>query len=309
MPIKVPNNLPAIKILEKENIFVMSENRATTQDIRPLKILLLNLMPKKIETETQFSRLLSNTALQIELELLMPKTHKSNNTSMEHLQKFYKVFDDVKNERFDGCIITGAPVEHLDYKEVDYFDELCEIMEWTKTNVFSTLHICWGAQAGLKYHYGIEKIPLDKKLFGIYKHTVEEQNDRLFRGFDDEFYIPHSRHTTIDRKDVEKNNKLHILASSKLAGIHSISANHKRQIFVLGHAEYDKYTLRDEYERDVAKNLPIVIPKNYFLDDDPTKDVIVRWRASANLFFSNWLNYVLYQETPYDLSELKPIET
>lgn len=308
MPIKVPNNLPAIKILEKEKIFVMTETRAITQDIRPLKILLLNLMPKKIETETQFSRLLSNTSLQIELELMMPKTHKSVNTSEEHLQKFYKTFDEYKNERFDGCIITGAPVEHLDFKEVDYYEELCEIMEWTKTNVFSTLHICWGAQAGLYYHYGIDKKPLDKKLFGVFKHIVEKKNDRLFRGFDDEFYIPHSRHTTIDRKDVEKNKELSILASSKLAGIHSISANHKRQIFVLGHAEYDKWTLKEEYDRDVAKNLSIEKPKNYFIDDDPTKDVIVRWRASANLFFSNWLNYVLYQETPYNLDELESIK-
>lgn len=308
MPIKVPNNLPAIKILEKEKIFVITENRATTQDIRPLKILLVNLMPKKIETETQFSRLLSNTALQIELELMMPKNHKSKNVSEEHLQNFYKTFDDVKNERFDGCIITGAPVEHLDFNEVDYYDELCEIMEWTKSNVFSTLHICWGAQAGLNYHYGIGKIPLEKKLFGIYKHTVEEQNDRLFRGFDDEFYIPHSRHTTIDRKEVEKNKNLHILASSSIAGIHSISANHKRQIFVLGHAEYDKFTLKEEYDRDVAKNLPIEVPKNYFVDDDTNKDVIVRWRASAHLFFSNWLNYVLYQETPYDLNKLESIK-
>lgn len=308
MPIKVPNNLPAIKILEKEKIFVMTETRATTQDIRPLKILLVNLMPKKIETETQFSRLLSNTALQIELELMMPKSHKSKNVSEEHLQKFYKTFDDVKNERFDGCIITGAPVEHLDFKDVDYYEELCEIMEWTKHNVFSTLHICWGAQVGLNYHYGIGKIPLEKKLFGIYKHTVEEQNDRLFRGFDDEFYIPHSRHTTIDRKEVENNKNLHILASSPIAGVHSISANHKRQIFVMGHAEYDKFTLKEEYDRDVSKNLPIEIPKNYFVDDDPQKDVIVKWRASGHLFFSNWLNYVLYQETPYDLSELESIK-
>ena len=308
MPIKVPNNLPAIKILEKEKIFVMTETRATTQDIRPLKILLVNLMPKKIETETQFSRLLSNTALQIELELMMPKSHKSKNVSEDHLHKFYKTFDDVKNERFDGCIITGAPVEHLDFKDVDYYEELCEIMEWTKHNVFSTLHICWGAQVGLNYHYGIGKIPLEKKLFGIYKHTVEEQNDRLFRGFDDEFYIPHSRHTTIDRKEVENNKSLHILASSPIAGVHSISANHKRQIFVMGHAEYDKFTLKEEYDRDESKNLPIEIPKNYFLDDDPQKDVIVKWRASGHLFFSNWLNYVLYQETPYDLSELESIK-
>lgn len=307
MPIKVPNNLPAIKILEKENIFVMSETRATTQDIRPLKILLLNLMPKKIETETQFSRLLSNTSLQIELELMMPKTHKSKNVSEEHLQKFYTTFDEIKDRKFDGCIITGAPIEQLEFSEVDYWDELCEIMKWTKTHVYSTLHICWGAQAGLKYHYGINKIPLDKKLFGVFKHVVEEKNEPLFRGFDDEFFIPHSRHTSIDRKEVEKIDKLKILASSKAAGIHSISTEKGRQIFVLGHAEYDKYTLKEEYDRDVAKNLPIEIPKNYFIDDDPTKDVIVRWRASANLFFSNWLNYIVYQETPYDLEKMESI--
>ena len=307
MPIKVPNNLPAIKILEKENIFVMSETRATTQDIRPLKILLLNLMPKKIETETQFSRLLSNTSLQIELELMMPKTHKSKNVSEEHLQKFYTTFDEIKDRKFDGCIITGAPIEQLEFSEVDYWDELCEIMKWTKTHVYSTLHICWGAQAGLKYHYGINKIPLDKKLFGVFKHVVEEKNEPLFRGFDDEFFIPHSRHTSIDRKEVEKIDKLKILASSKAAGIHSISTEKGRQIFVLGHAEYDKYTLKEEYDRDVAKNLPIEIPKNYFKDDDPTKDVIVRWRASANLFFSNWLNYIVYQETPYDLEKMESI--
>ena len=307
MPIKVPNDLPAIKILEQENIFVISETRANTQDIRPLKILLLNLMPKKIETETQFSRLLSNTSLQIELELMMPKTHKSNNTAEEHLQKFYKTFDDIKTKKFDGCIITGAPVEHLDYNDVDYWDELCQIMEWTKTHVYSTLHICWGAQAALKYHYGINKIALQKKLFGIFKHEVEEKNEPLFRGFDDEFFVPHSRHTTIDRKDVERISSLKILASSKEAGIHSISTYKGRQIFILGHSEYDKYTLKEEYDRDVAKNLPIDIPKNYFIDDNPKNNVIVRWKASANLFFANWLNYIVYQETPYDLEKMQNV--
>ena len=304
MPIKIPNDLPAKKILEQENIFVMTDLRANTQDIRPLKILLVNLMPKKIETETQFTRLLSNTPLQIELELLMPKSHKSNNTTAEHLQKFYKVFDDIKNKKYDGCIITGAPVEHLPYEEVDYYKELCEIMEWTKSNVYSTIHICWGAQAALKYHYNIDKIKLDKKLFGVFKHIVEDKNEMLFRGFDDEFFIPHSRHTTVSREDVEAVPELKILASSKLAGIHSIKTKGGKQIYLLGHSEYDQYTLRDEYERDVSKGLEIEVPDNYFVDNDPNKEVVVKWRSAANLFFSNWLNYVVYQETPYDIEKI-----
>ena len=304
MPIKIPNDLPAKKILEQENIFVMTDLRANTQDIRPLKILLVNLMPKKIETETQFTRLLSNTPLQIELELLMPKSHKSNNTTAEHLQKFYKVFDDIKNKKYDGCIITGAPVEHLPYEEVDYYKELCEIMEWTKSNVYSTIHICWGAQAALNYHYNIDKIKLDKKLFGVFKHIVEDKNEMLFRGFDDEFFIPHSRHTTVSREDVEAVPELKILASSKLAGIHSIKTKGGKQIYLLGHSEYDQYTLRDEYERDVSKGLEIEVPDNYFVDNDPNKEVVVKWRSAANLFFSNWLNYVVYQETPYDIEKI-----
>ena len=304
MPIKIPNDLPAKKILEQENIFVMTDLRANTQDIRPLKILLVNLMPKKIETETQFTRLLSNTPLQIELELLMPKSHKSNNTTVEHLQKFYKTFDDIKHQKYDGCIITGAPVEHLPYEEVDYYDELCEIMEWTKSNVYSTVHICWAAQAALKYHYNIDKIKLDKKLFGVFKHIVEDKNQMLFRGFDDEFFIPHSRHTTIRRSDVEAVPELKILASSELAGIHSIKTKGGKQIYLLGHSEYDKYTLKDEYERDLAKGLDIEVPNNYFIDNDPKKDVIVKWRSAANLFFSNWLNYIVYQETPYDINKI-----
>lgn len=304
MPIRIPNDLPAVKTLNAENIFVMSETRAVSQDIRPLKILLLNLMPKKIETETQLSRLLGNTPLQVELELIHTKSHVSKNTSPEHLLAFYKTFDDVKHRKFDGMIITGAPVELMEFEEVNYWDELCEIMEWSKTHVHSTFHICWGAQAGLYYHYGIKKHTLDKKVFGIFEHKVNYKNSMLLRGFDDKFYVPHSRHTTVLESDIRDNKNLKILASSKEAGVYAISSKNSRQFFITGHSEYDATTLRDEYLRDLNEGKPIELPKNYFPNDDPSREPIVSWRAHSNLIYSNWLNYFVYQTTPYDLEKL-----
>ncbi len=304
MPIKIPNDLPAVKTLQEENIFVMTHTRASTQDIRPLRIVLLNLMPKKIETETQLSRLLGNTPLQIELELVRMKSHEAANTPQHHLLSFYKTFDDIRDERFDGMVITGAPVEQMPFEDVDYWPELCQIMAWSKTNVHSTLHICWGAQAGLYYHYGIEKQQLPKKLFGVFPHRVEYKRSILFRGFDDEFMVPHSRHTTVRREDIEKVDDLRILASSEEAGVYAVFTNMGRQIFITGHSEYDADTLKNEYLRDIAAGKPIEIPKNYFPDDDPTRQPLVRWRSSANLLFSNWLNYFVYQTTPYDLRSL-----
>ena len=304
MPIKIPNNLPAKKILENENIFVMTKLRAETQDIRPLKILLVNLMPTKEQTETQFARVLGNTPLQIDLELLAPKSHIPHNTRIEHLQNFYKSFDEIKNNKYDGCVITGAPVEHLEYEDVDYWKELCDIMEWTNKNVYSTLHICWGAQAGLYYHYGIKKHKLDEKLFGVFEHKVIYKNAILLRGFDDVFYVPHSRHTTIKKSDVEKVPELKILAESEKAGVNIIFTKNGKRIFVFGHSEYDIDTLKNEYERDVNKGLPIKVPENYFLNNDPKSDIIVKWRAHANLFYSNWLNYIVYQETPYNIESI-----
>ena len=305
MPIKIPNDLPAVKTLEGENIFVMTEKRAITQDIRPLKILLLNLMPKKIETETQLSRLLGNSPLQVDLELIHTKSHQSKNTSAEHLFNFYKTFDDVKHLTFDGMIITGAPVEHLPFEGVEYWAELCEIMEWSKTHVHSTLHICWGAQAGLYYHYGIEKKPLDKKMFGIFPHKKDHKQSILFRGFDDVFNVPHSRHTTVLREDIKAVKGLKILASSDIAGVFAVSNKGGRQIFITGHPEYDADTLKNEYLRDVNEGKPIEIPVNYFPDDDPTKPPLVTWRSHANLLYSNWLNYFVYQTTPYDITTIK----
>ena len=305
MPIRIPNDLPAVKTLNDENIFVMTETRAITQDIRPLKILLLNLMPKKIETETQLSRLLGNTPLQVELTLIHTKSHKSKNTSQEHLLAFYKTFDDVKHLNFDGMIITGAPVEQMPFEEVSYWDELCEIMEWTKSHVHSTFHICWGAQAGLYYHFGIDKQPLDKKLFGVFPHKADYKRSMLLRGFDDVFMVPHSRHTTIKVEDIKAHKELKILASSKEAGVYAISTKNGKQIFITGHSEYDATTLRDEYLRDVGEGKPIEIPKNYFPGDDPKKAPIVSWRSHSNLLYSNWLNYFVYQTTPYDISEIK----
>lgn len=304
MPIKIPNNLPAVKTLESENIFVMTEKRAITQDIRPLKILLLNLMPKKIETETQLARLLGNTPLQVEMEFIHTKSHQSKNVAEEHLLAFYKTFDDIKDRYFDGMIITGAPVEHLAFEEVEYWAELCEIMEWTKTHVHSTFHICWGAQAGLYYHYGIQKHGVPEKMFGIFPHTVEYKQSILFRGFDETFMVPQSRHTTVNRADIEKVKALKILSSSKQTGVYAVSSKNGRQIFITGHSEYDADTLKNEYLRDLSQGKPIKIPANYFPNDDATQAPIVSWRAHANLLYSNWLNYFVYQTTPYDIEEV-----
>ena len=305
MPIKIPNDLPAAKTLASENIFVMTETRAISQDIRPLRILILNLMPKKIETETQLARLLGNTPLQVEPTLIRTATHQSKNVAEEHLLAFYKTFDDVKDENFDGMIITGAPVELIAFEEVEYWEELCEIMEWSKTHVHSTMHICWASQAGLYYHFGIQKKLLPEKIFGVYPHRVEHKNSILFRGFDDSFMVPQSRHTTFLREDVEKVADLKILASSEKTGIYAVSTKNGRQIFITGHSEYDADTLLYEYTRDLSQGKPIQIPENYFIDDDPKKPPIVSWRAHANLLFSNWLNYFVYQSTPYDIKQVK----
>lgn len=305
MPIRIPNDLPAVKTLNDENIFVMTETRAITQDIRPLKILLLNLMPKKIETETQISRLLGNSPLQVDLEFIHTKSHLSKHTSAEHLFAFYKTFDDVKKHTFDGMIITGAPVEQMAFEEVEYWDELCEIMEWTKTHVHSTLHICWGAQAGLYYHFGIKKQPLDQKLFGVFPHRVDYKRSMLLRGFDDIFMVPQSRHTTVNIDDVRGRKEIRILASSEEAGVYAMSTAKGRQIFITGHSEYDAGTLASEYFRDLQAGKPIELPKNYFPDDNPEKEPMVTWRSHANLLFSNWLNYFVYQTTPYDIEKIK----
>lgn len=300
MPIKIPDSLPAYETLVNENIFVMHEKRALHQDIRPLKVAIMNLMPTKITTETQILRLIGNSPLQVETVLLHPKTHVSKNTPQEHLLAFYRYFDDIKHEKFDGLIITGAPVETLDFHDVDYWEELTCVMEWSKTNVFSTFHICWGAQAALHYHYNIPKYMLDKKLSGIYSHTLNKQFVKLFRGFDDTFYVPHSRCTTVLREDVEKINELEILSESEQAGIYVIMSKDGRQVFITGHSEYDPLTLKNEYLRDKAKGLDAQLPENYFPNQDPTKDPIVNWRGHANLLYSNWLNYYVYQETPYN---------
>lgn len=304
MPIKVPNDLPAVETLTRENVFVMTDTRAMTQDIRPLQILILNLMPTKIDTETQLTRLLGNTPLQVELDLLQTSTHKSHVTSEEHMLAFYKTFDQVKDNYYDGMIITGAPVELLDFEEVEYWDELCEIMEWTKTHVHSTFHICWGAQAGLYYHYGIKKHRLPEKLSGVYLHHLDYNKGMLFRGFDDEFYVPHSRNTTCLREDIEKVPELKIIASSDKAGVFAIKSEKYRQIFITGHSEYDADTLQKEYERDKKAGINPHVPDNYFPNDDDTKPPIVRWRSCANLLYSNWLNYFVYQSTPYDISRI-----
>ena len=304
MPIKIPNELPATRVLEEENIFVMTETRAITQDIRPLRILLLNLMPTKIDTETQLSRLLSNTPLQVELYLMHTATHKSQNVSEEHLTSFYRTFSEYKDEYFDGMVITGAPVEKLEFEDVDYWPELCEIMEWSKSHVHSTFHICWGAQAGLYYHYGVQKHMLDKKMFGVFPHKADYVRSILLRGFDDVFPVPHSRHTTVLREDIEKVPELKILASSEESGVYAISSKNGRQIFITGHSEYDRGTLEREYLRDKNAGLPISVPKNYYPDDDDTKEPIVSWRSHANLLYSNWLNYFVYQTTPYDIKKV-----
>ena len=305
MPIKIPNQLPATKTLTEENIFVMTETRAITQDIRPLQILLLNLMPTKADTETQLARVLGNTPLQIELELISPAGHISRNTSQEHMLSFYKTFDEVKSRTFDGLVITGAPVEHLPFEEVDYWPELCEIMEWSKSHVHSTLHICWGAQAGLYYHYGVPKRQLDRKLFGVFRHTLEDPNFILFRGFDDTFWVPHSRNTTVDREDIQAVPELKILSSSPEAGVYAVKTAQGRQVFLMGHAEYDRDTLKKEYLRDVAAGVDIQLPRHYFPQDDPAREPLVRWRSCAHLLYGNWLNYCVYQTTPYDIGGIR----
>ena len=305
MPIKIPNELPAVKTLENENIFVMTESRAIKQDIRPLKILILNLMPTKVDTETQLSRLLGNTPLQVEIELIHTKTHQSKNTSEEHLLAFYKVFDDIKENFYDGMIITGAPVEKMEFEEVDYWAELVEIMEWSKSHVQSTLHICWGAQAGLYYHFGIPKYLMDEKLSGVYAHKVDYKKSILFRGFDDIFYVPHSRYTTIKREDVEAVKGLRVLSSSEKAGVYCVATKGGRQIFLTGHSEYDADTLNKEYTRDKKAGINPNIPEHYFPNDDDTKAPVITWRAHATLLFTNWLNYFVYQTTPYDIMKIK----
>ena len=304
MPIRIPNELPATKVLTEENIFVMTETRAQTQDIRPLQILLLNLMPAKIDTETQLSRLLGNTPLQVELTLLHTKTHKSKNTSEQHLLQFYQTFDEIKHRKFDGMIITGAPVELMPFEEVEYWNELCDIMEWSKKHVHSTFHICWGAQAGLYYHYGIGKSPLPQKMFGVFDHIVLDRRAMLFRGFDDTFFVPHSRHTEIDEKAVYENPQLQVLSVSQKAGIYAIASLDGRRIFITGHSEYDPETLAKEYFRDVSQGKKIAVPENYFPNNDPENPPLVTWRAHANLIYSNWLNYYVYQTTPYDIANI-----
>ncbi|ADO82928.1 homoserine O-acetyltransferase MetA [Ilyobacter polytropus] len=301
MPIVIPKKLPAFDTLKGENIFVMNKSRAFSQDIRPLKIVILNLMPNKIVTETQLLRLLGNTPLQIEITLLKTRTYASKNTSQDHLTSFYKTFEDIKNHTFDGLIITGAPIEHLQFEDVDYWEELKEVMEFSKSNVTSTMHICWGSQAGLYYHYGIPKFPTDKKIFGIFKHKIFNLKTKITRGFDDEFLVPHSRHTTVMRGDIENVPELEILAESEDAGICLVATRDRKHIFISGHLEYEKDTLKSEYFRDLDKGRSIDIPKNYFKDDNPENDPVVTWRAHAHLLFSNWLNYCVYQETPYIL--------
>lgn len=305
MPIKIPDSLPAAEVLSGENIFVMSEARAEKQDIRPLKIALLNLMPTKIVTETQLLRLIGNTPIQVDVTFLHPETHISKNTPEEHLLKFYNTFSEIRDKKFDGLIITGAPVEQMPFEEVNYWDELTEIMDWSLHHVYSTFHICWGAQAGLYHHYGIPKYPIPEKMSGVFEHRVTKQNVMLLRGFDERFLAPHSRHTEIRREDIEKVPELSILAESDEAGVYIVSALKGRQIFVTGHSEYDPLTLKTEYDRDMDRGLEPKIPKNYFPGDDPSKPPIVKWRAHANLLYANWLNYYVYQETPFDLDEIE----
>ena len=304
MPIKIPDSLPARAILEDENIFVMTEHRAILQDIRPLELLILNLMPTKIATETQFSRLLGNTPLQVHLELIHTTSHTAKNTPQEHLLSFYKTFDEVEDRKFDGMVITGAPVEQLPFEEVDYWPELCEIMAWSRTHVHSTLHICWGAQAGLYYHYGIPKYELPQKVFGVFDHKVLKPSSPLFRGFDDRFYAPHSRHTEVLEEDIRKVPGLEVLAVSEEVGVFAVKTEDSHQFFFLGHLEYDRDTLAGEYWRDVKRGLDIQPPRHYFPNDDPNQTPVVRWRSAGQLIYTNWLNYYVYQTTPYDLTSL-----
>lgn len=305
MPLKINRELPAYKVLSGENIFVMNDERAETQDIRPLKIAILNLMPKKIQAENQLLRYLSNTPLQVEVKLLQTKSYTSHNTPLEHLNKFYSYFDEVINKKFDGLIITGAPVEQMEFEDVAYWDELKEIMEWSKSNVYSTLHICWGAQAGLYYHYGVPKYPLGNKMFGVFAHRVLKENVELTRGLDDTFFAPHSRHTEIKSKDIEKVKELEILSESDDAGVFIVSTSDYRKVFITGHLEYDRETLKDEYFRDKEKGLEICIPENYFPNDDTTLEPAMSWRGSAHIVFANWLNYCVYQNTPFNINDIR----
>lgn len=304
MPIKIPDKLPAVSQLESENIFVMTETTAARQDIRPLKLAFVNLMPEKIITETQILRYLSNSPLQVEIEFVHMSTHKSKHTPQQHLLTFYKTFDEIKHQKFDGMIITGAPVESLAFEEVDYWPELCEIMAWSLTHVTSTFHICWGAQAGLYYHYGIPKHPLDQKMFGVFEHGVNRTTSKLMRGFDSTFYVPHSRHTTVLREDIEKVDALEILSESEEAGVYIVFTKAGKQIFVTGHSEYDADTLHREYMRDLQKGTIIEMPHGYYPNDDPTQPPMMRWRSHASLLYANWLNYFVYQITPYNINEI-----
>ena len=308
MPLNIPSELPAYRTLIDENIFVMASERALKQDIRPLKAAIFNLMPKKIETETQLLRLMSNTPLQVDITLLRTETHISRHTALEHLEMFYKTFDEIRDEYFDALIITGAPVEKFEFEDVKYWEELCMIMEWSKTHAFSCMHICWGAFAGLYYHYGIQKRNLEKKMFGVFPHKIAVENHPLFKGFDDTFYVPHSRHSEVTVEDIERCPKLQLLAYSDIAGVYAAADVSNRQIFIMGHGEYDRDTLKNEYLRDVAKGLDDVdIPYGYFPDDDPEKLPPFVWRTAASLLYSNWLNFCVYQETPYNIKEIPPL--
>jgi len=300
VPIKIPNDLPAWQVLHKENIFIMDEHRATEQDIRPLRIAILNLMPKKIETETQLLRMLGNTPIQLEIELLQTATYTSRNTSQEHLLKFYKTFEDVKDQKFDGLIITGAPVEQMSFESVDYWSEISRIMEWSKTNVFSTFHICWGAQAALYYHYGVPKYPLKEKMFGVFQHMPANKSHHLLYGFDDVFYAPHSRHTEVREEDIAAVPELEVLSTSPQAGVYIAASRDGKNFFITGHSEYERDTLAQEYFRDLDAGLPISLPQNYFLNDNPANPPMKRWRSHSHLLYSNWINYFVYQKTPYD---------
>ncbi len=301
MPLNIPINLPAITTLREENIFVKDSNEASLQEIRPLKIIILNLMPLKITTETDLIRLLSNSPLQIEIDFMQIKSHTSKNTPIEHMMAFYKTFDSLRNQKYDGMIITGAPVENFNFEEVDYWEEIKEIFDWAKTHVMSTFFICWAAQAGLYHYYNVPKHTLNKKMFGVFRHTVSDAKNPIFRGFDDVFYVPHSRHTEVRKEDVEKVPGLHVISESKDAGVYIVMARNGREFFITGHSEYSPNTLDTEYRRDLEKGLPIEIPKNYYRDGNPQHGPLVRWRGHANLLFSNWLNYFVYQETPYDI--------
>ena len=305
MPLNLPSRLPAVEILKSENIFVMDSQQASTQDIRPLRIVILNLMPLKITTETDLIRLLSNTPLQIEVDFLKVSGHRSKNTPVEHMMTFYKDFSTLRNENYDGMIITGAPVEQMPFEEVDYWKEVSEIFDWARTHVTSTLYICWAAQAGLYHFYGVPKYPLPQKMFGIFKHKVYDHQNPIFRGFDDEFYVPHSRHTEVRKSDIEKVPELTLLSESEESGVYMVMARGGREFFITGHSEYSPYTLDTEYRRDLDKGLPIEMPLNYYRNNDPKKGPLVRWRGHANLLFSNWLNYFVYQQTPYDIREIK----